>query len=107
MAITFTEEFRQALDLISAGRNVLISGKAGTGKSTLLREFLENTGEKEVLVTAPTGVAALNIEGFTIHRAFGFRPSMVLSDLDKGVVGTYVTRLHRSRKAQMIQINCT
>ncbi|MDK8660298.1 MULTISPECIES: AAA family ATPase [unclassified Corynebacterium] len=84
MAITFTEEFRQALDLISAGRNVLISGKAGTGKSTLLREFLENTGSKKVLVTAPTGVAALNIEGFTIHRAFGFRPSMVLSDLEKG-----------------------
>lgn len=84
VAITLTEEFRHALGLISAGRNVLISGKAGTGKSTLLREFLENTGNKEVLVTAPTGVAALNIEGFTIHRAFGFRPSMVLSDLEKG-----------------------
>ena len=84
MAITLTEEFRHALGLIGAGRNVLISGKAGTGKSTLLREFLENTGHKEVLVTAPTGVAALNIEGFTIHRAFGFRPSMVLSDLEKG-----------------------
>ena len=72
MAITFTEEFRQALDLISAGRNVLISGKAGTGKSTLLREFLENTGSKKVLVTAPTGVAALNIEGFTITELSGF-----------------------------------
>ncbi|OFN34253.1 AAA family ATPase [Corynebacterium sp. HMSC072A04] len=84
MAITLTEEFRHALDLIGAGRNVLISGKAGTGKSTLLREFLENTGHKEVLVTAPTGVAALNIEGFTIHRAFGFRPSMVPSDLERG-----------------------
>lgn len=82
MAITLTEEFRHALGLIGAGRNVLISGKAGTGKSTLLREFLENTGHKEVLVTAPTGVAALNIEGFTIHRAFGFRPSMVPSDLE-------------------------
>lgn len=82
--IQMTGEFRRALDLIAAGRNVLISGKAGTGKSTLLRLFLEHTGSRKVLVTAPTGVAAHNIDGFTIHRAFGFRPGMYPTDIEPG-----------------------
>lgn len=82
--IQMTGEFRSALDLIAAGRNVLISGKAGTGKSTLLRLFLEHTGSRKVLVTAPTGVAAHNVDGFTIHRSFGFRPGMYPTDVEPG-----------------------
>ncbi|WP_245533815.1 PIF1 family DEAD/DEAH box helicase [Corynebacterium lubricantis] len=79
-----TEEFSRGLDLISQGHHVLITGKAGTGKSTLLRTFLEQGSTKEILVTAPTGVAALNIDGFTIHRTFGFRPGMWPDDLESG-----------------------
>ncbi|WP_459588053.1 ATP-dependent DNA helicase [Corynebacterium camporealensis] len=83
MSIQITEEFAAALDAMNSCRNVLISGKAGTGKSTLLRTYLDQVGDKNVLVTAPTGVAALNVEGFTIHKAFGFRPGMFPEDIDK------------------------
>lgn len=82
--ITMTDEFSDALAHIGGGDNVLITGKAGTGKSTLLRTYLEDTFGKEVLVTAPTGVAALNVDGFTIHRAFGFRPGMFPDDITQG-----------------------
>ena len=49
--------------------HVFITGRAGTGKSTLLQHFAWNT-EKQIAVCAPTGVAALNVEGQTIHSLF-------------------------------------
>lgn len=51
--------------------NLFITGKAGTGKSYLLKYFRNKT-KKRVLYTAPTGIAALNISGTTLHSAFGF-----------------------------------
>lgn len=53
-------------------RSVFLTGKAGTGKSTLLKEFIENT-QKRVVVLAPTGIAAVNVGGQTIHSFFKFR----------------------------------
>lgn len=50
--------------------NLFITGKAGTGKSVLLQYFVKHT-QKQVAVVAPTGVAALNIGGQTIHSFFG------------------------------------
>jgi len=47
--------------------------RAGTGKSTLLNLF-RNTTRKKIVVVAPTGVAALNVKGQTIHSFFGFPP---------------------------------
>ena len=84
MPITITKEFESALESIRSGKHILITGKAGTGKSTLLRTYLESLNDENVLVTAPTGVAALNIDGFTIHRSFGFRPGMYPDDLKPG-----------------------
>ncbi len=54
----------------SGGRNCFLTGMAGTGKSTLLRQFIGSSFCK-VDVTAPTGVAALNVGGMTIHRFCG------------------------------------
>jgi ATP-dependent exoDNAse (exonuclease V) alpha subunit len=49
--------------------NYFLSGQAGTGKSLVLREFVERT-EKEVVVCAPTGLAAAHVDGVTIHSLF-------------------------------------
>ena len=56
---------------IDNGRNILIHGKAGTGKSTILREICQY--KKNAVVLAPTGIASINIMGQTIHSFFGFK----------------------------------
>jgi hypothetical protein len=50
-------------------RSIFLTGKAGTGKTTLLREIIETT-HKNCVVVAPTGIAALNAGGVTIHSMF-------------------------------------
>lgn len=81
--VVLTDEFRAALDLLAAGRNLFLTGKAGTGKSTLIRHFMATT-DRNVMVVAPTGIAALNVDGHTIHRLFGFRPTTTLPDVSGG-----------------------
>lgn len=81
--VVLTDEFREALGLLAAGRNLFLTGKAGTGKSTLIRHFMADT-DRNVVVVAPTGIAALNVDGHTIHRLFGFRPTTTLSDVSGG-----------------------
>lgn len=56
--------------LAATGQNIWLTGRAGTGKSTLLREWLAADG-RDADVVAPTGIAALNIGGMTIHRWAG------------------------------------
>ncbi len=74
MNIKLTKEFKKALDILEdTNDSVFITGKAGTGKSTLLREFTSKT-EKQFVVVAPTGIAALNVNGQTIHSFFRFKP---------------------------------
>jgi hypothetical protein len=71
-------EFAQALQLIRhTNQSLFLTGKAGTGKSTFLKFICEDT-KKEYIVLAPTGVAAINAGGVTIHSFFKmpFRPIM-------------------------------
>lgn len=63
--------FRMLEAIESTHDSFLISGKAGTGKSTLLREFTRST-KKSVVVLAPTGLAAIQVGGQTVHSFFGF-----------------------------------
>jgi ATP-dependent DNA helicase PIF1 len=74
---TITAEFQHAFDVLENSRkNVFLTGKAGTGKSTFLHYFREHT-KKKVAVVAPTGVAALNVAGQTIHSFFRLKPAFV------------------------------
>lgn len=78
--LIITDEFNRCLTEVQQGRNLFITGKAGTGKSTLLRLICERNKRKQIAVVAPTGVAALNVDGTTIHRYFAFRSDLT-SDL--------------------------
>ncbi len=81
--IEINPEFSKALEVMERGnRHAFITGKAGTGKSTLLDHFRRTTG-KQVAVLAPTGVAALNIQGQTIHSFFGFKPNITPEKVKK------------------------
>lgn len=76
--IEINPEFRKCLNLMNrTRRHLFITGKAGTGKSTLL-EYFRYHSRKNVAVLAPTGVAALNIKGQTIHSFFRFKPDVTL-----------------------------
>jgi ATP-dependent exoDNAse (exonuclease V) alpha subunit len=81
--IEINDRFRQALELMEeSDRHVFITGKAGTGKSTLLNHFRDLT-RKRIAVLAPTGVAALNVGGQTIHSFCGFGPDISLDKIKK------------------------
>jgi hypothetical protein len=61
------------------GRHAYITGNAGTGKSTQLQYFKEKT-QKEFIVLAPMGVAAINVGGATIHSFFRFPPRLATEE---------------------------
>ncbi len=88
----FNDEFRAAFDLLeNTRRNAVITGKAGTGKSTLLQYFRGNT-KKNIAVLAPTGVAAIKIHGQTIHSFFRF-PARFISP----------AHIHRLKKKELFE----
>ncbi|WP_309642498.1 helix-turn-helix domain-containing protein [Flavobacterium sp.] len=79
---TITAEAKFTLQFINqTQRSIFLTGKAGTGKTTLLREIIKTT-HKNTVVVAPTGIAALNASGVTIHSLFqlpfgGFIPDNI------------------------------
>ncbi|MGN6742324.1 MAG: ATP-dependent DNA helicase [Amnibacterium sp.] len=69
-ALELTEKQRRVAEVVAeGGGHLLVTGRAGTGKSTLL-EHIVAASERRVAVCAPTGVAALNVGGQTIHSLF-------------------------------------
>jgi len=70
--IEISDETRSVLEMLEdTSQNVFLTGRAGTGKSTLLNHFRTVT-KKNIAVVAPTGVAAVNVHGETIHHFFKF-----------------------------------
>lgn len=95
LKVDMNEEFRSALRAMESGNGcVFVTGRAGTGKSTLL-EYFRSITTKNVAVLAPTGVAALNVKGQTIHSFFRFKP-----DITPDTV-RHVTRQERAMYANL------
>jgi len=67
---------QRALDLMLSGHNVFLTGKAGTGKSTVVA-LLRQHNPRNTVFLAPTGLAALRIGGSTIHRYLGLPTCML------------------------------
>ncbi|CAK4033949.1 ATP-dependent DNA helicase PIF1 [Lecanosticta acicola] len=91
------QEQQEVVDLILAGKNVFYTGSAGCGKSTVLKSFVPKLRElgKEVRIVAPTGKAALDINGSTTWTFAGWTPLHMkkpLVDLRKAAHGTFVRR---------------
>jgi ATP-dependent exoDNAse (exonuclease V) alpha subunit len=81
--IELTPAVHHALSLMEGSKeHIFLTGRAGTGKSTLLRYFRDHT-KKKLVVLAPTGVAALNVQGQTVHSFFHFKPDITLSKVKK------------------------
>lgn len=78
--VTPTPAFERAAAFMEepAG-NLFVTGRAGTGKSTLLKA-LRDAYANRMVVLAPTGLAAINIGGQTIHSFFGFPPRLIQSN---------------------------
>ncbi|MBK8563510.1 MAG: AAA family ATPase [Saprospiraceae bacterium] len=92
--LELNEGFRYALDVLEKTRQSLfLTGKAGTGKSTLLQLF-RGTTRKKTIVLAPTGIAALNVQGQTIHSFFGFPPRLIQArDISKSFTKKWFSRI--------------
>jgi len=80
-SIEITDEFKHALELLEAPAAqhplIFITGKAGTGKTTLLKYFAHHT-PKNAVVLATTGIAAVNVHGQTVHSFFHLKPGNLL-----------------------------
>lgn len=86
VSIELTPEFKKALHFLNDPlTHCFITGKAGTGKSTLLRYFVSQT-KLRVAVLAPTGIAAINVGGQTIHSFFGFKPNITWEIAKKAIL---------------------
>ena len=86
--LLLNRDFKNILAAIeNSSCNLLVTGKAGTGKSTLLR-LLKKISRKKIVFLAPTGIAALHIQGQTIHSFFSLPPKLTDSsslDLPKNI----------------------
>ncbi len=101
--LLLNSDFTHTLDVLEkTGRSLFVTGKAGTGKSTLLQLF-RNTTRKKTAVLAPTGVAALNVQGQTIHSFFGFPPRIVTpKEASRRVTMKHLKRLYQNLEVLVV-----
>lgn len=94
-------EQNHALKLMLSGRNVFLTGEAGTGKSTVLREFKHQATQGCVFL-APTGIAAINVGGTTIHSFFLLQPGLLTPDNIEDIENSQRKKLIRATKTIII-----
>jgi ATP-dependent exoDNAse (exonuclease V) alpha subunit len=76
--IQVTPEYKQCIKFLKRGEKfVFVSGKAGVGKSVLIKFLQNKLRNKNMILVAPTGIASINIGGQTIHSLFGFNTDII------------------------------
>ncbi|MDA1335031.1 MAG: AAA family ATPase [bacterium] len=97
----------QALDMLKTGRNVYLTGAAGSGKTHVLRQYIEYLRDRGVgvAITASTGIAATHIGGMTIHSwsGVGVRDELTEEDVDNLIQKKYLYK--RFEKAKVLIID--
>lgn len=83
--IRLCQEQVDLVDLVMKGHNVFFTGQAGCGKSTVLKAFVQRLRQsgKRVDIIAPTGIAALNVQGSTLHLYAGWSTRSTHQSIDK------------------------
>ena len=96
------KEFKYALESVQyTNQLIYLTGKAGTGKTTFLK-YLRKVTNKKMVVLAPTGVAAINAKGQTIHSFFQIAPSLFVPDDNRLNKDFYETFQYKSNKIKII-----
>lgn len=100
LAYQVNKELNRAWEIVeNTGANLFLTGKAGTGKTTFLKKLRENSS-KRIVVLAPTGVAAINASGTTIHSFFQLPFSVYIPG--KGFAGNDRRYLNMSRQKKRL-----
>lgn len=93
-----------ALDILKSGKNVFMTGSAGTGKTYLLRQYIQYLKERAIhpTVVAPTGIAASHLKGQTIHSFFalGIRDTVV----DNGYVAFLLEKSYLKSRFSKLKV---
>ena len=86
--IELTAEQESVVNLALAGRNLFLTGAGGSGKTVALKEILRRLGARRIKfqAVAPTGIAALPLDGKTIHSFMGWKPDTLRRPIDKLVI---------------------
>jgi ATP-dependent DNA helicase PIF1 len=88
--------------ILFTDRNIFLTGKAGTGKTTLLKEILQKTKKRNIVV-APTGVAAINAGGMTIHSTFQLPPSNFIPNKDPVDPDLFINQTHLVKQQKLVK----
>jgi len=100
--LDINEDFTAAFNALEHTRDHLfVTGKAGTGKSTLLQYFRIKT-QKNIAVLAPTGVSAINIKGQTIHSFFQFKPDITPETVPNLIIRKNKRQMYKQLDAVVI-----
>lgn len=81
MELELSKKQQEFLDLAMSGKNIFLTGEAGTGKSFIVKHVIDlmTKAKRKFVALAPTGIAANNIGGQTIHSIFGLNPFGIMT----------------------------
>jgi len=96
----------EALDLLKMGKNIFLTGAAGSGKTYLLNKYINYLKENNVMVavTASTGIAATHLQGATLHSwsGIGVKDKLTQKDLEKILKTSRIKRNYKKTKVLII-----